>query len=447
MRGDAAACPRARSRRPSSARRRAASYRTDRAVLAHGVRPWLHGRLRLRRIVVFDSQRARPIRINCATSCPRRSTAATSASLRPSRWHRARSTRAPAQPGQSLHTRPQSGGARCLAGVRTGARGAMSHRPLLILARGAIKRRLMLALDLRRSSRQRFGQGAWRTRLRITRPASAAGGSLIVAVASSAASFLDATAADKSRSAIVSPASTRARADTEASSWALRSALSAIRPSDGGSADVTASSFPSRHDLAGRRVLGVLELDAHGGELVADAVGLLEVLGLAGGDRGRRSAPRTLSSSTSSAQVADGKSSSRRASTAEAQEPQPKPSGTLPRACAACCLRAQAHEARRSRCGVLRSSCSASSTSAHSGRRRRRHLRSARTSGRACGAASSVHLSSRSAGDSACESMARRSTASPGRAARLSSSWMVTKLPSDLRHLLAFDLQEAVVHP
>ena len=33
------------------------------------------------------------------------------------------------------------------------------------------------------------------------------------------------------------------------------------------------------------------------------------------------------------------------------------------------------------------------------------------------------------------------------RPVRRSSSRMVTKLPSDLRHLLAFDLQEAVVHP
>ena len=40
--------------------------------------------------------------------------------------------------------------------------------------------------------------------------------------------------------------------------------------------------------------------------------------------------------------------------------------------------------------------------------------------------------------------MFNRST-SPGQS--FSSSWIVTKLPEALRHLLAFDLEEAVVHP
>src|SRR5262249_25011520 len=43
---------------------------------------------------------------------------------------------------------------------------------------------------------------------------------------------------------------------------------------------------PSSRDLPGGAVLGILEHDTHGGEFVADAIGLLEVLRLAGGIAG-----------------------------------------------------------------------------------------------------------------------------------------------------------------
>ena len=44
--------------------------------------------------------------------------------------------------------------------------------------------------------------------------------------------------------------------------------------------------LPRRHDLSGGGVLRILELDAHGGKLVADAIGFFEVLRLAGGVAG-----------------------------------------------------------------------------------------------------------------------------------------------------------------
>src|SRR5690242_5062836 len=44
----------------------------------------------------------------------------------------------------------------------------------------------------------------------------------------------------------------------------------------------------SSRDLPGGAVLGILEHDAHGGEFVADAVGLLEILRLARGGADRK---------------------------------------------------------------------------------------------------------------------------------------------------------------
>src|SRR5205823_1982301 len=48
-----------------------------------------------------------------------------------------------------------------------------------------------------------------------------------------------------------------------------------------GPANPSALDLPRGLDLTRGRILGVLELDAHGGEFVADAVGLLEVPSLA----------------------------------------------------------------------------------------------------------------------------------------------------------------------
>ena len=57
----------------------------------------------------------------------------------------------------------------------------------------------------------------------------------------------------------------------------------ASRPTSPLQGEVGLASCWSSRDLPGGAVLGVLEHHAHGGELVADAVGLGEVLGFAGG--------------------------------------------------------------------------------------------------------------------------------------------------------------------
>src|SRR5216683_3105614 len=61
----------------------------------------------------------------------------------------------------------------------------------------------------------------------------------------------------------------------------LRAEVMALHPPLQG--EVGLASCWSSRDLPGGAVLGVLEHHAHGGELVADAVGLGEVLGFAGG--------------------------------------------------------------------------------------------------------------------------------------------------------------------
>ena len=120
---------------------------------------------------------------------------------------------------------------------------------------------------------------------------------------------------------------------------------------------------PSSRDLPGGAVLGILQHDAHGGEFVADAVGFLEVFGLARGIA-RGDQVRDLCS--------------RRSPT--------RPAGTPPRSAAGICrkpincalafsrrprawrpwpLRRATRAMHAKAFGVLRSSSSASSASAH----------------------------------------------------------------------------------
>ena len=67
-------------------------------------------------------------------------------------------------------------------------------------------------------------------------------------------------------------------------------------PRTRGEGKTARASCNSSRDLPGGAVLGIFQHDAHGGEFVADAVGFLEVLGLAGRGAGvdqRLTSPRT----------------------------------------------------------------------------------------------------------------------------------------------------------